>query len=293
MPTTISFFKDPDYGKSVVLFVLSPAGISIDTSDIGNNLFGKLDFEVKDITVPEFAPRSGFRFSEISLLWNDFLDISFSHADHVLVFVPGKHRFQEISKESVLQQNPDLYSFSFFRFTCEEYTGVEPEPALTSSSDIPPAPTPVLAPASTPAQTLDPTPAPASERLKDVQNVLKMLNGEGWSINAIATASGINAVTIYNIKGGRQSTVSDRVFDAITQLKEDFEAGRIGKPTRKTRTATPKHKSSPAGQKSAPIPPASLYVAVDAQKLDDLLSRLIGTLQGAIDDLKELSMWKS
>jgi hypothetical protein len=105
-----------------------------------------------------------------------------------------------------------------------------------------------------------------------------MLNGEGWSNDAIATASGINAVTIYSIKGGKQSTVSDRVFDAISQLKEDFEAGRIEKPTRKTRTATPRHKSSPAGQKSAPIPPASHYVAVDAQKLDDLLSRLIGTL---------------
>lgn len=288
MPSTISFLSDPKYGKSVVLFMLSPAGVLVDTSVIGKNLYGRLSFEAEPITIPGLAPRNGFRFSEIAVHWADFLEFSFSHADHVLIFVPGKQKYLEITKERLLEQNPDLYSFWFYRITCEEYVAEEPESAysLTQASIPESASGPALAPASTSASV------PTHDRLQDVQDALSALNDAGWSYNAIAKASVVNAVTIYNIKSGKQSTVSDRVYEAIIQLKSDFDAGRVEKPTRKRRAASRLTKSSTKQRKKtdkpAQKPSEPRYVAVDAQKLDDLIDLLIHTLQEGVDELEKM-----
>jgi|GEM_PF-2367533 len=253
MPTTISFLRNPDYGTSVVLFLLSPAGLTFDAKEIGRNLYGRHDYEIEAITIPGLAPRNRFRFSEIPVHWTDFLELSFSHADHALFYIPGKQRFQEISKESLLQQNPDLYSFSFYRFTCEDYVpekreeerieaaarGVAPPPATVADANAKPADT---ASGGIIAEKVDRSGSnngqehqtrDAEAQLLRAQEALHSLIDAGWSANAVSRVTGISPITLGSIRKKKQSTVSDRVHDTLMQLKADFTSGKVGKPSRK------------------------------------------------------------
>lgn len=284
MPTSISFLREPDYGTSVVLFVLSPPGIKFDPKEIGKNLYGKLDFDVEAITVPGLAARSGFRFSEVPLHWPDFLELAFHHADRTLFFIPGKQRFQEIKKESLLQQNPDLYAFAFYRFTCEEYIPEKSEEKRET------------APAAASLQTRDASDATAAtpaQRMTSARKALDALLAAGWSANAVSKVSGLNPVTVGSIRNGKQDTVSERVHDMLLRLEADFTSGKVEKPERRTRGSA-KAPATAAGVRSTAAPRTEAaaqetrYVAVDAAKLEDLLDRLIITFSSAIEDLAKM-----
>ena len=327
MPTTLSFLRDPDYGASVMLFVLSPAGVTYEAKEIGRNLYGKRDFEIEPITIPGLAPRNGFRFSEIPVHWTDFLALSFSHADHALFYIPGKKKFQEISKEGLLQQNPDLYSFSFYRFSCEDYVpeareeeriktaphSVASPPATVADSNASTGGTAVLAQPDRRAVARTENPG---DQLREAQDALKSLIDAGWSANAISRVTGISPITLGSIRKGSQGTVSDRVHDTLVQLDADFASGKVGNPSRGKGVASgasqsasgTKRTESTAGASrtavsdggsrySAPAPKDAerrgagdtpRYIAVDAGKLESLLNRLITTFSDAIDDLRKL-----
>lgn len=124
MPSSIQFLRDPRYTDTVVLFILSPAGVQYSLPELGRNLFGNGKWEDEVLIIDGLAPRAGFRYTDISLHWTDFLDLAFRHIDHALFYVPHKEVFKEIRKDSLLPQNPDLYSFSFYRFTCEARKGM-------------------------------------------------------------------------------------------------------------------------------------------------------------------------
>lgn len=124
MPSRIQFLREPRYTDTVLLFILAPAGVSYRSSEIGRNLFGSESWEEEALIVDGLASRPVFRFSDIGLQWEDFLDLAFRHSDHALFYLPDKQTFAEIRKEILVPQNPDLYSFSFHRFTCEARRGM-------------------------------------------------------------------------------------------------------------------------------------------------------------------------
>jgi hypothetical protein len=278
MSTSVSFLTDPQYGKTLVLFVLSPPGIPFDPAEIARNLYGKREVSIDPITLPGLAPKNAFRFSDIALHWPDFLGLAFEHSDHALFYVPGKKKFQEIRRESLLQQNPDLYSFSFFRLHCATYeTPVTTEETVRAEA----------------AHMAAPTTAP-DNLLRSAREALGALLDAGWSANAVAKTSGINPITIGNLRHDRQKSVTARVHDALLSLQKEFEAGTVALPTRKKKGAAAKTSSgtaartaTPAGNgRSAPAEPR--YVSVNADRLDDLLARLVATFTDAVEELERM-----
>ena len=281
MSTSVSFLSEPQYGKSLVLFVLSPPGIPFDATEIARNLYGKREVTIDPITLPGLAPKNGFRFSDITLHWPDFLGLAFEHSDNALFYVPGKKKFQEIRRESLLQQNPDLYAFSFFRFHCPSYVAPAPEeevrtPATASHTD---------------------EPAAATDRLRSTRDALSALLEAGWSANAVAKTSGINPITIGNLRHDRQKSVTARVHDALLTLRKDFDAGTVALPTRK-KNGSVQTKAASAATHPAPAPKPvrdtaashaePRYVAVDAARLDALLARLVDTFTDAVSELERM-----
>ncbi|MBR9975077.1 MAG: hypothetical protein KFF77_05815 [Bacteroidetes bacterium] len=124
MPSSIQFLRDPRYTDTVIMFILAPAGVNYSIPELGKNLFGNERWDQEHLIIDGLSPKPVFRYTDISLHWTDFLDLAFRHIDHALFYVPHKDTFKEIRKESLLPQNPDLYSFSFFRFSCEARKGL-------------------------------------------------------------------------------------------------------------------------------------------------------------------------
>ncbi|MBE0645978.1 MAG: hypothetical protein IH600_17990 [Bacteroidetes bacterium] len=321
MNTTIQFLYDPKYQDSVILFVLAPAGIQYDTAEIGKNLFGSDKWVHEALLIDRLAPKETFRYSDISFHWTDFLDLAFRHVDHALFYVPHKNTFKEIGKESLIGQNPDLYSFSFHKFVCEARKGMVQPPAEA----VPPAilqPTAVpksalkTKPAERPAASTTAVPVSAADKLQEARAALLDLIDGGWSANAVANVTGITAMTIGSIRNGKSTQASARVHAAIMQMKADADAGRItpakrGKIAAQPAAAIPTRPAAPenqAGERStrdrapAPVksPPASsrttqaqnlrnnTYVAVDAEKLEAMIARLSTLFSEAISDLQEI-----
>ena len=196
MSSSISFISAPKYGKSVKTLLLSPAGIAVDTEELGRHLFGMLEFHAEPTGVPGYSLSNGFKSSEIPVQWPDFLEKVFQHVDHALLFIPMKQKFQEISKERLLQQNPDLFSLSLIQFKCEQYKPDGPPPKRV----------------------------PADERLLEVIEALNTLKARGWSIMSIARSTGVTAPTLHNILNAKYLTVSDRVYDAVMNLIRHVDA---------------------------------------------------------------------
>ncbi|MBR9979264.1 MAG: hypothetical protein KFH87_14365 [Bacteroidetes bacterium] len=259
MSTTIQFLREPKYEESVILFILTPAGLSYDPADIGKNLFGSETWSQESLLIDSLAPKPGFRYSDISFHWSDFLDLAFRHVDHALFFVPHKHTFKEIVKESLLHQNPDLYSFSFRKFTCEHrkhaVTSDGQEQTNAASGKHDPVPhaasgnteeltsdrkntVPEDAAATLPGNGEKKGASSAAENLREARKVLHALLDTGWSGNAVSKHTGITAMTISGIKNGKSSQISSRVYSAIMNMKKDSDAGRIT-PAQQTTTSTP------------------------------------------------------
>lgn len=134
MPSTIEFLHEPRYTDTVILFILTPAGVRYDAQDIGSNLFGTAEWTDEHLLIDGLSPTHGFRYTDIHIHWSDFLDLAFQHADHALFYVAHKRAFKEIRKETLLNQNPDLYSFFFHKFFCPARTGMSlPAPSSDDS----------------------------------------------------------------------------------------------------------------------------------------------------------------
>ena len=309
MPSTIQFLRDPRYTDTVVLFILSPAGMQYAVKDIGHNLFGSDDWIEEPLLIDGLSPKAGFRYSDISFHWTDFLDLAFRHVDHALFYVPHKSTFKEIRKESLLQQNPDLYTFSFRKFYCEAREGMilpPPEaetpifsfpPAAKTAQKLEPAQKPVIAPAA--------SPMPA-DLLNEGRATLLTLLASGWSANAVAKQTGITAMTIGSIKNGKSSQMSARVHDAIMRMKADADAGRISAVARKTKNAADVSQESTAAsaRKASAVASGTTegktprdvedmlvndrLIAVDRQQLIMLLDRLGSIFTDSVEELREI-----
>lgn len=303
MPSTIQFLRDPRYTDTVILFILSPAGVQYVVNDIGQNLFGSEDWIEEPLVIDGLSPKPAFRYSDISFHWTDFLDLAFRHVDHALFYIPHKSTFREIRKESLLQQNPDLYSFSFRRFYCEARKGMvlppveEEKPMFPLPDSTAQAKKPVTAPVA--------LPMPA-DVLQEGRATLHALLASGWSANAVAKQTGITAMTIGSIKNGKSSQMSGRVYDAIMRMKTDADAGRIAPASRKAHNAVdvPQTSTSRSAKKPASVRSQSIdeqrrsaandmlvsdsFIAVDAAQLTALLDRLATVFTDGVEELREI-----
>lgn len=272
MSTTIQFLREPKYEESVILFILTPAGLAYDPADIGKNLFGSDAWKQESLLIDGLAPKPGFRYSDISFHWTDFLDLAFRHVDHALFFVPHKHTFKEIVKESLIHQNPDLYSFSFRKFTSEnrkhaiagdeqeQMNAGEHEPLPDSTSRD----TEKLSTETEHTVLKESSPtlsgnagkkdaSSAAENLREARKALHALLDTGWSGNAVSKHTGITAMTISGIKNEKSSQISSRVYSAIMNMKKDSDAQRIT-PAQRTTTSTPASQTEGSKAQSGPLP---------------------------------------
>ncbi len=315
MSSTIQFLRDPEYQDTVILFVLAPAGILFEPEEIGKNLFGASRWTHEALLIDGLAPKATFRYSDISFHWPDFLDLAYRHVNHTLFYVPHKHTFKEIGKESLVAQNPDLYSFSFHKLVCESRIGLSPDAAE-----------PVSVPGNgrdiTPRRSSDTETHPgrgmrettgtassqgtAAARLTEARAALLSMIEAGWSANAVALRTGITAMTIGSIRNGKSTQASTRVHAAIMNMKADSDAGRITPARRghegKTSTPDPGAPSADRAEigsgrqrrngatetKESSGLRDTHYIAVDAEKLGALIDRLSGIFSEAIVDLQEI-----
>ena len=157
-------------------------------------------------------------------------------------------------------------------------TSEENEAVNTIQESEPPA---VTVPAeTTPAITI-PEDTMTEDKVAQTMNTLKILIEKGWTASAIAKESGINPLTIGNIKNGKSKGISDRVFSSIYGLRENFEAGKVEMPVRKRRGPSVKGKKATTPSKKSTRKPKS------KPKLTDL-DREIAQIEKQIEDLTML-----
>lgn len=314
MTTSIQFLRDPEFRDAVLLLILTPAGISFDPREIGKNLFGNSVWTHEPLSIEGLSPKAVFRYSDIGFHWTDFLDLAFRHVDHALFFVPHKKTFKEIVKTSLIHQNPDLYSFSFHKFSCTTRKMPAPPEEIPAAVEMRPTDS------SLPARVEDTReedgnagevlqagkPHPPSEKLAEARSALQSLLATGWSANAVSKATGITAMTIGSIRNGKSTQVSTRVYDALMKMNADSSAGRIAPASRAhtaTAAASPMRTGTPA-RTHATVPKMvraseeepeekeklirEQLVAVDAEKFSVLLDTLISVLSDGMNDLREM-----
>jgi hypothetical protein len=129
----------------------------------------------------------------------------------------------------------------------------------------------------------------------------------GWTAAAIAKQSDVNQITVGNLKNGKGSRVTDKVFDKIMALKHQFDAGEIDAPTRKRKGAIPsaapsatpsvaaergKNVSAAKGRDQSPSDFRGMintqYVPVDVERLLGMIDALISRFSGAIEELESI-----
>jgi transcriptional regulator with XRE-family HTH domain len=100
---------------------------------------------------------------------------------------------------------------------------------------------------------------------------LRDMMAKGWSASAIAGQSGINQITVGNIKNGKASRVTDKVFQKIAELKKRIDAGEAEMPKRgrrpfaetvaaaskQVKAAVPPVKTAPAAKPAVSARPAA------------------------------------
>lgn len=147
---------------------------------------------------------------------------------------------------------------------------------------------------------------------------LEEMIARGWSAAAIAKLSGVNQITVGNIKNGKASRVTDKVHDKIAGLKARIDAGQVEMPRRgrkpvtesitasaEKKTAKTVKRESKSPGTTAPRPATALrtktdtaedfsgminrqYVPVDITKLQGMIDQLIARFTDAANELEAI-----
>lgn len=145
------------------------------------------------------------------------------------------------------------------------------------------------------------------DRIAVISRTLKEMIDAGWTAAAIAKQSDVNQITVGNLKNGKGSRVTDKVFDKIVELKRQFDAGEIDAPARKRKgAATPASSSAKpkaAAERSKDVRATkgrdqsptdfrgminTQYVPVDVVRLLGMIDALISRFSGAIEELESI-----
>lgn len=147
-----------------------------------------------------------------------------------------------------------------------------------------------------------------------VKHVHDML-AKGWTVTAISKNSGVNQITLGNIKNQKAQRITDKVYQRIADLKAKVDAGQVEPPKRGRKPASKMVAKTPAAEASAKKPgrkpvarpgargpkPAGRtssrdatgmintnYVPVDISQLQGVIDRLIENFSGAINELENI-----
>ena len=147
-----------------------------------------------------------------------------------------------------------------------------------------------------------------------VKHVHDMLDN-GWTAAAISKQSGVNQITLGNIKNRKAQRITDKVYQRIADLKAKVDAGQVTPPKRGRKASsemvakTPAAAASPKKTARKPVPrpgargpkPTSRtrtgdasgmintnYVPVDISQLQGVIDRLIENFSGAIEELESI-----
>lgn len=150
-----------------------------------------------------------------------------------------------------------------------------------------------------------------------IQHVHDMLDN-GWTAAAISKASGVNQITLGNIKNRKATRITDKVYQRIAEMKAKVDAGQLEPPKRGRKSASKMVTKTPAAaasrsksvekpdEKPAPRPGArgpkpapraakssegminTNYVPVDIRQLQGVIDRLIDNFSAAITELESI-----
>jgi len=147
-----------------------------------------------------------------------------------------------------------------------------------------------------------------------VKHVHDMLDN-GWTAAAISKESGVNQITLGNIKNRKAQRITDKVYQRIADLKAKVDAGKVTPPKRGRKASSKMVAKTPAaaasgnkpGRKPLPRPGArgpkpvskagagdasgminTNYVPVDISQLQGVIDRLIDNFSGAIRELESI-----
>jgi hypothetical protein len=272
------------------VLVVAPAGASCDPDDLGAALFGNAEWErvhpplqnreLKHI--PRYlvgAP--SFTFEHIAGTWHEFLDSVYDSVNLVLFYSGLGEQYYEVPRDNLELRRPEHYTFSLFQFR-----KLIPH-SLKEDSDM------------------------ADEKVTKVMDAVRSLLSAGWTASAISNASGVNPITIGNIKNGKAQRVTSGVYNKLMDVKNKADQSLIAPPARGRKPAAaakpapkakpgPKPKAKPGpkpkgrpgrkpGVKSA-SPASSIintnYVPVDVTQLQAAIDSMIKNFSGAIKDLE-------
>jgi|GEM_PF-1475827 len=285
----IIFSAEPLYEDTVKLLVISPPGINYEHEYLGDHFFGSGNWLFVEPPMQQRAPARiprelletrGFRYGSVNLEWDDFLDDVYDTMDFILFYNPETQQLHEVSRDALAVQSPANYSFSFFDIaTKESYTN--------RSTDM------------------------ADENFVNAQKHIADLMAKGWTVAAISKFSGVNQITLGNIKNNKSSRLTDKVYQKIFDFKKRAEAGEFTQPVRGRRSpaqkgtgkapakATPKTKATPkatAKVKASASPGASEfpsiispnYVSVDITQLQSVIDTVIENFTQSLSELQNL-----
>lgn len=156
------------------------------------------------------------------------------------------------------------------------------------------------------------------DRIQVISKALQAMIDAGWTAAAISKMSEVNQITIGNLKNGKGSRVTDKVFERIMTLKQQADAGEIEAPTRRRKGTAPAPRPTEASAvMNAPrveAPTAkrmktsrteaagrsgagpsdfsgminTKYVPVDVERLLGMIDALISRFSGAIEELESI-----
>ncbi len=152
----------------------------------------------------------------------------------------------------------------------------------------------------------------AQDKLELVTKHLSDLLDVGWTVAALSRESGVNQITLGNIKNRKATRVTDKVYQRIADCKARIDAGNVPLPGRGRKTtgksAAGKHDApaspsvSATADRPAPKAPAKKsspakhhdgminndYVPVNVAQLQGVIDRLIENFAGAIAELESI-----
>ncbi len=270
----IIFSGDPLFGDDVKLLVLSPAGVRYDAQQLGDHFYGSGTWDFVTPPMRRRAPRRVpqellatplFRFPSVGMEWSDFLEDIYDSVDFVLFLNHETGQLHEVSQASLTERRPENFAFTFFDISRKQH--------LNARRNI-----------------------MGDDKLGAAAGILAALMADGWSVAAIAKESGVNQITLGNIKNRKAGRITDKVFERIEAFRERAASGDVQKPSRgrSSAPAAAQTRKTAAPVKKAQVAQSSMslintdYVSVDITQLQSVIDRLIGNFSDAISELESI-----
>ena len=85
------------------------------------------------------------------------------------------------------------------------------------------------------------------DKLELVTKHLQDLIDGGWTVAAISRESGVNQITLGNIKNKKATRVTDKVYQRIADCKARIDAGKVPPPSRSSKASASSKEGSGSG----------------------------------------------